>query len=149
MKIHVGNLWTAEADFIGITTNGTITKAGNAVMGRGVALQAKQMFPGIEKELGTMLTNYGNVCHWLRSGSMFSFPVKHNWWEKADINLIALSVKTLVVRGESSPYKKFAIPLPGTGNGKLKPEQVWPLMKKLPNNVTVVIPNDSMLPVAL
>ena len=138
MKVVSGDLWKIEVDYKGITTNGYVTKNGNAVMGRGVALQAKQMFPGIEVELGRSIILTGNHIHFL-SKNLFSFPVKHNWWEKADLNLIKQSVQEL--KDTALIYTKytFAIPLPGTGNGRLTPEEVWPLLTELPDNVIVVI----------
>lgn len=138
MKIILGDLWEVKADYIGITTNGTVTKAGNAVMGRGVALQAKRKFPGIEHQLGQAIKLGGNRIHLLYP-YMFSFPVKHNWWETADLNLIHKSVEELKELANLVYDKIFAISLVGTGNGGLKPEVVWPLLKELPDNVFVVV----------
>lgn len=138
MKTVVGDLWKIKADYLGITTNGYVTKAGDAVMGRGVALQAKQRFPGIERRLGVAIKAGGNRLHLLEPG-LFSFPVKHNWWERADLNLIHQSTSELRELANRLPDRTFAIPLPGTGNGRLKPEEVWPLLQELPDNVTVVV----------
>jgi len=43
MKEVIGNIWNYynKGNWIVITTNGTIKKNGEAVMGRGVALEAK------------------------------------------------------------------------------------------------------------
>ena len=145
MKVVVGDLWEVEADYKGVTTNGYVTKAGNAVMGRGVALQAKRKFPGIERQLGEAILAGGNRPYLLEPG-LFSFPVKCNWWEKADKNLILASVHALAVLATRLSDRDFAIPLPGTGNGRLDPDEVWPLLSELPDNVTVVVWDPSMLP---
>lgn len=137
MKIIKGNLWSIKADYKGIPTNGFVKKNGRAVMGRGVALQARETYKDLDLELGIKILKEGNVIHFL-SHSLFSFPVKHNWWGKADIELIKNSVGELKDIAYSRSYRTFAIPLPGTGNGKLNPEQVWPLLKDLPNNVIIV-----------
>ncbi len=57
-----GDLWNhvGHADAIGITTNGTVKKDGAAVMGKGIAKQALDRFPGIDRRLAAYLTQYGN-----------------------------------------------------------------------------------------
>ena len=145
MKVLVGDIWKVQTDFRGVTTNGFVTRAGNAVMGRGVALQAKRRFPGIERQLGKAITGGGNRVHML-DPCLFSFPVKHNWWQRADPDLIHRSVGELKELADRLPDRSFAIPLPGTGNGGLKPEEVWPLLQDLPDNVVVVVYDPEMLP---
>lgn len=118
-----GDFWEHEADAHVITTNGTIKESGAAVMGRGVARQAKMRFPGIPMYLGSLLQERGNRVHYLgewtradgRSYNLFSFPVKHNWDEPADLELIAKSAAELAV--EASGYHTVAIVRPGCGNG--------------------------------
>lgn len=138
MRVITGDLWDVKVDFIGIPTNGSITAQFRAVMGRGVALQAKKRFPGIEFQLGYALKQGGNHLHWLGPG-LFSFPVKHNWWERADLELIARSARELKALAERMPNHTFAIPLVGTGNGKRKAEEVWPFLVLLPDNVFIVL----------
>jgi O-acetyl-ADP-ribose deacetylase (regulator of RNase III) len=145
MKVLVGDIWKVKADYRGVPTNGCVTKAGNAVMGKGVALQAKQKFPGIERRLGAAIAAGGNRLHLLEPG-LFSFPVKRNWRERADVDLIRQSVRELGELAERLPERTFAIPLPGTGNGGLEPDQVWPLLAGLPGNVAVVVYDRGMLP---
>ena len=60
-----------------------------AVMGRGVALQAKSRFPGIEHALGKLIREYGNhvgviprLAGWPPVAAI-SFPVKHHWRQAA------------------------------------------------------------------
>ena len=58
-----GDMWSAfeEVDLFLITTNSTLTRNGALVMGAGIAKQAKQRFPGIEKAFGTAVqSNCGN-----------------------------------------------------------------------------------------
>jgi len=80
--ITEGNAWNYDgvADAICITTNGYVTKDGRAVMGRGIAKEAKERLPGIDLELGRLLKEEGNVPHilgMLPGGSLIvSFPVK-------------------------------------------------------------------------
>ena len=54
-QFKTGDMWTAytAADIFLITTNATITTRGALVMGRGIARQAKERFPGLDTALGT------------------------------------------------------------------------------------------------
>lgn len=63
LKTVYGNIWDfSDRGAIGIPTNGVVNAAGAAVMGAGLALDAKVEFRGIEIELGKHLTENGNVC---------------------------------------------------------------------------------------
>lgn len=55
-----GNLWEYEADAVCITTNGYTKNNGEAVMGRGCAKEATEMFPKISLYLGQKLKRDGN-----------------------------------------------------------------------------------------
>ncbi len=125
MKEVTGDIWSYPARIRCITTNGDINKAGLAVMGRGVALQATQRWPHIRKTLATYLLADGNKVHNLGAFSVgsgdiliYSFPVKHHWHEKADVSLIVQSAQELVeiVGSYSDP---IVLPKPGCGNGQL------------------------------
>jgi hypothetical protein len=75
------DLWSAEADARCITTNGYIRKNGNAVLGRGVALQATKRFPDLEAQLGQKLATFGNRVHVFPDmefdgATIVTFPVK-------------------------------------------------------------------------
>ena len=137
MRKVTGNLWTVQADHLGIPTNGDVNAKGYAVMGRGVALQATFRYPGIKGVLGGAMARAGKHVTFLYP-KVFSFPVKNHWREEASLTLIAQSVKELTIIAQGLPTHTFAIPLVGTGNGRLKPGQVWPLLETLPDNVLVV-----------
>ena len=92
-----GNIWSylGKADVICVTTNGIIRTDGTAVMGRGIALQAKQKFPDIEKLLASQLKTYGNTPAFLMNGcispnitQIWSFPTKNHWRDPSDLSLI-------------------------------------------------------------
>lgn len=139
-----GSVWgyaENENAVILITTNGFVKKNGDAVMGRGIALQAKTRYPGIEQTLGSMIVQYGNVpCFLLKlhkGASIWSFPVKHNWWEPADLDLIKKSVRWLELT--QNDREIFVTGRPGCGNGKRDWEkEVKPLMLHLPDSVIVL-----------
>lgn len=144
MKELHGSIWIhflAPDHFVCITTNGTIKKNGDAVMGRGNAKQAKIVVPLIDRYLGKYLKLNGNTPGYLKVLTMPAiviFPVKHNWWEEADRKLILKSRAWLVQEAEAHPEKTFHLPRPGCGNGKLDWERdVKRLVSDLPDNVIV------------
>ena len=130
----VGNLWEFPADVRVITTNGFIRKDGACVMGRGCALEAKNKFPGIEHVLGAKIKAYGNHVFFLGEG-LYSFPVKHNWYEKADIDLIRKSAEELAMcvsdGFEDVKEPVVVLPRPGCGNGQLKWYEVKPILEPI------------------
>lgn len=65
MRIEKADLFTYQCDAACITTNGFIKANGEAVMGRGCALEAAQAFPNVPKLLGALITSKGNRVHQL------------------------------------------------------------------------------------
>jgi ribosomal protein L39E len=143
MRIVTGNLWDylSPDEYICITTNGFLKNNGEAVMGRGCALEATRRFPDIAKKLGQHIKKNGNVPAYisLKSGyTVISFPVKHNWYEKGDLDLIKKSALWLQSQAVSQPDMVFILPRPGCGNGQLDWEEVRKVIKFLPDNVLVI-----------
>lgn len=134
MKEVKGNIWyywDKKNTFIVIPTNGYVKRNGQAVMGRGCALQAVQRVPHLPRYLGRLIEEYGNKVFQTAMG-IVSFPVKHNWWEKADLTLIEESCKRLVDLSTLPGFKDstFVMPRVGCGNGKLDWEDVKPILEK-------------------
>jgi len=133
-----GNLWEIEADWRVITTNGFVKKDGRAVMGRGVARQALQRYPGIDRLLGNHLRR-SNRVHVLSEYRLISMPVKYNWWEDADPDLIERSARELAAWADTQGDVSVVLPRPGCGNGGLLWSQVKPLIEDiLDDRFTVV-----------
>jgi len=144
MKEVKGNIWDYhdKGYWIVITTNGTVRKDGACVMGRGVAKQAAIKYPQLPRELGKLIKLRGNVCHVMWGLGIITFPVKHNWWEKADLTLIEKSCKELVQKVcdidefKSDTYPENNWPdevymvRPGCGNGGLRWKDVEPILDK-------------------
>jgi hypothetical protein len=139
MKEIVGNLWDYyNVGFVVcITTNGFVKNNGEAVMGRGCAFEATQRFPDIRKQLGEHILRHGNTPVWLNIG-LVTFPVKHSWWEEADLRLIQESARWLFEAAQSLPQRQFVLPRPGCGNGRLCWADVKPCLEFLPDNVLVI-----------
>ena len=119
-----GNAWNLLKDYnaLCLTTNGTVKANGECVMGRGIALEAKRLFPSIPKVLGRSIRANGNNAVMLgkvKDTFIVSFPVKHHWNEVADIKLIERSAHQLVEMATVNGWTKVLIPRPGCGNGKL------------------------------
>ncbi len=76
MKETQGNIWEIPCKFRVITTNGQVRKDGRLVMGKGIALQARERFPGIDVILGDMVNLHGNHVHVLPELGIASFPTK-------------------------------------------------------------------------
>lgn len=143
MREIKGDLWDVaealQADAVVITTNGFVKKNGEAVMGRGVALEAKQRWGDLPRLLGASIRKFGNKLHAFTlelpngtSQTIITFPVKTNWWEKADPELIYHSALNLKVWAEHLSYniKCIVLPRPGCGNGGLEWERVKPILEK-------------------
>jgi len=114
------------ADAICVTTNGFVKKNGQAVMGAGNALQAREIFKGLALDLGRLIKKNGNIVQIIRFGKIHgkklpivSFPVKHNWWEKADLELIRKSLDQLLAEIKFNQWERVVLPRPGCMNGKL------------------------------
>lgn len=116
-----GDLWTYPADAICITTNGTVKKNGEVVMGKGCAYEATKRIPKIALKLGSLIGHKGNQVYVVNNDEpwLISFPVKHNWWETADIELIEKSACELVSWTNFYGWDSVVLPRPGCGNGKL------------------------------
>ncbi len=128
MKEIVGDLWDiydrdVAASFsmaIVIPTNGTIRNDGANVMGAGLAKDVKQRWPKFPSLFGDRLKAGGNVPYIFPSYRIVTFPVKHNWWENADLKLIRRSAMWLGTGEATSRYEKLYIPHVGCGNGHLE-----------------------------
>lgn len=137
MREQTGNLWTLPADARCITTNGmTRPSDGKAAMGKGCALEARNRFPGLDTYLGLMLHDYGNHVHQLMQAPkqpmgtgtwvLLSFPTKHHWKDKSDLNLIRQSCAELLEVADTEPrWETILLPRPGCGAGGLS----WPAVK--------------------
>jgi hypothetical protein len=145
MREEQTDLWAARGlpdHFIGISTNGFVKRNGEAVMGRGCAAQAARIYPSAPRLLGQHIKRNGNVPGWIgedNDWALIVLPVKHSWWEQADLGLIQMSVVWLREYAENNGIvTTIHVPRLGCGNGRLDwATQVLPLMRHLPDNVLV------------
>lgn len=145
MKEIIGNLWNYHTgrSTVVITTNGYIRSDGALVMGRGVAKEALDRFPGINKRLGALVRGLGNHVHHLSDIGIISFPVKHKFFEDADIHLIQVSSielrELLLMNGLTEVY----MPRPGCGNGRLDWANVRHTIEPYLGDLVTIVNNGS------
>ena len=140
MNITKADLWDLHRanETICITTNGEVKKNGRAVMGRGCARECAERLPETPLVLGNAIRQQGNRVYFYARRNLFFFPVKHAWWERADIDLIRTSIQQL---SEEINYRDCGcvfLPMPGCGNGGLTWTQVAPLFEGCHPHIIVV-----------
>lgn len=150
------DLWTEPCDARCITTNGYVKGNGHLVMGAGVAGQAQERYPKFPKVAGDFVKQHGNHVvtfygNWFIDGFhianydkdpfyFVTFPVKHVWYEDADLELIERSAKELMdVLDQFDNWQKVLLPRPGCGNGRLTWGQVEPVISPILDDRVVVI----------
>ena len=152
-ELEVEDMFLETADAICLTTNGTVKRNDAAVMGRGNALQARRHWYGIDRLLGRLLKKGNKVRVLTRETDaglkylrlprtkgepllcpvpwhIVAFPVKHQWQEEADLDLIRTSAKELRRVIKDRKWKRVLLPRPGCGNGQLRWEKVKPALNR-------------------
>ncbi len=144
-QYRIGDMLSArgECDFFIITTNSTVNKqTKRLVMGRGIARQIRDAYPGIDRKIGyriycEMPEDSEGFYGLLLGRKLGAFQVKRHYADKADLNLIQASAAMLERTAKDNPDRVFFLNYPGIGNGKLSRDQVQPLLERLPNNVVI------------
>ena len=141
---EVGDMWSVweVSDLFLITANASFTAAGTLVMGRGIARQALERFPGLAKALAEALRTPGRRYGLLVSpcwpqARLGLFQTKLRYWEPAAPELIRLATKMLLEWLEVHPGGRVDLNFPGIGNGRLPMSTVCPIIEVLPPNVHV------------
>lgn len=145
MKLKTGDMWKVydEADMFLITTNSFIKQNGALVMGAGIAKQARDKFPGIDLALGSRIQHLGTYGLLLSENwperKLGAFQVKLHFKDSASLQLIEYSCKILTnfIVYNGLEHDKIHLNFPGIGNGKLEIEDVFPIVEKLPDCVTL------------
>jgi hypothetical protein len=146
MQIKIGNLFDSQDDFILVTGNATLRKDGALVMGRGAARQLKDRYPVFPHLVGQYIKDgcypkHNSVAVYgiILIGRFGLFQVKYNWWEEADLDLIKFSVDELCNLYSTGflGTKTVSVNYPGIGNGRRNEQDVYPIISKLPEWVSV------------
>ncbi len=142
-----GDMWSAydDAGLFVITTNATIKRNGALVMGRGIARQAQNRFPELDAALGRRILRicgnqglYGLIIspRWPEA-RLGAFQVKRHYSQPASLELIQHSTATLYAWCVEHPDASVHLNYPGIGNGRLRREDVLPIVSQLPDRVAI------------
>ena len=158
MKTYIGNIWNLmlpeEGYQIVIPVNLGWKTSGENVMGRGLAKEARCLFPGCDKWLGQYQKQIyelfksakvkpndpkfaGQWTAWHDTAPLLFVPSKSlnedapwlSWKNKADPVLIDAGLKNLPEFARVNNIKKIAVPLLGAGNGGLEPAEMKSLIE--------------------
>lgn len=135
-----------ETEGVLVTTNGVVKESGYAVMGKGVAKQANELFK-CSKRLGYLLRASGNQCYHIglykykdRQYHVMSFPTKQHWRFPSTTKRIEQSAIEILKVVNDLNLKKIYLPPPGCGCGQLKWEyQVEPILHRWLDDRFIVI----------
>jgi len=150
----VGELFdeVGRANLLLVTTNASIKRSGQIVMGRGAAKQAAERWPELPSRIvqaaqeadhisSTGFRWYGLVLTdiYEKGTRVGAFQVKEEWWQRANLSIIQLSATMLrgIAVSQSLEFKRVAMNFPGIGNGGRTREEVLPLLADLPRHVFV------------
>ena len=141
MKYAEGNIWEIDGDAICITTNRVILPSGNAVMGAGLALQAKIRYPDLPKWLGNYMNRNGNVVgiYLDAKPTIITVPTKNDWRDISNLKLIEKSLTSLRIIAERKVRERILITPLGCGLGKLNWSVVKPLMEEYLDDTYVCV----------
>lgn len=135
----IGNIWDyQEKAIIAITTNGSVSRNGKAIMGRGVAAQAAGLFQSLSESLGTAIKNGGNHVHYINN-NIVSFPVEHSPFEIPDLHLIKRSAEELAQKADELGWSLIVVPRPGCGGGGLLWKDVKPILENIFDQRFIII----------
>lgn len=136
-----------ECEAAAITTNGIVSKAGLAIMGKGQALEAAKRYSGLSAKLGEYLQRYGNRAFYMGTypdrghlTSLVTFPTKHHYRNNSDLDLITASAQQVKQIADKFKLTKVYLPPVGCGLGKLDYEkQVRSILQKYLNDDRFVV----------
>ena len=143
----VGDLWDfhTKGHWVCITTNGVVNKSGEAVMGAGVALQAKERFPELPRILAKHLKNSGNHPLALPEYNIVTFPTKGHWRNQSIVTLIRDSYLRIITDPVYTLWRSRSkngilyLPRPGCANGGLEWEDVKQELLPMWNRNVIII----------
>ena len=117
MREEIGDLWEAQKrGYIAIPTNGVVDSQGRAVMGKGLALDAKARYPWIPERLGLIIARTGNHVYYFPDAKLFTFPTKGDWKDPSNLGLIRQSAVELKALAWNLTV---FLPRVGCGEGRL------------------------------
>lgn len=139
MQERTADIWSFLGQaVIVVTTNGSLTRDGRAIPGRGVARQAAERFPELFKKLGVLLQTGGNHVHEIIPG-LVSFPVEETPFSLPELGLIRRSAAELCALADQQGWVQVAVPRPGCGGGGMGWEEVRPVLEEYFDDRFIVV----------
>lgn len=123
-----GDIWEyyEQGAWVIITTNASLTKSGQAVMGRGVALQAAERCPTLRSRLGAFLRTIDRSaeaetipCVAFEDLRLICLPVKWNFYDDAEIELVESGARHCMQLLDELGIATIYSVKPGCGSGHL------------------------------
>lgn len=143
MREAFGDIWEMAAELdaplVCVTTNLQVNSSGEAVMGAGIAREARDLYPGVARELGRRIKKGEHSTIYLGvfcddfglTRHLAAFPTKRHWRDRSDLGLIEESAQVLVEVTDLMGFQDVLLPRPGCGRGGLTWAQVQPLIASL------------------
>ena len=140
-----GDIWSRwnHTHLLLVTTNSDVKKDGSLVMGAGIARQARDRFPGIERAFGARVQGYGPSPYGLLVSERWpvarlgAFQSKISWRDPASETVIALGVEKLIAWCRKNYGCRVDLAAPGIGLGNLSFERMEELVRPLPTDVHI------------
>ncbi|SKA18882.1 hypothetical protein SAMN02745119_03045 [Trichlorobacter thiogenes] len=133
------DIWSYQGQaIIAITTNGSLTRDGRAIMGKGVAKQAAERFPELRSQLGRLLQVRGNHVHEILLG-LVSFPVEETPFSLPELSLIRRSAEELRQLADQCGWNAVVVPRPGCGGGGMRWQEVKPMLEEFFDDRFIVV----------
>lgn len=162
MNEQIGSIFAPPESVkaIGITINCIVKNNGELVMGKGVALEAKNRFKNISLEFGKQIFSqkqngkdyFGVYFHKESNLWVFGIPTKYHYKDNSDIDLISKSLNYLnTLVNENFPEFNgieniVALPAVGCGYGNLNwKKQVRPIANKILDGRYVILHQSNKL----
>jgi len=140
-KIKIGNMYHKDVieyyDYICFTSNSTLNKDNELIMGAGTAKVIKDMYNTLPAYFGKEVIKGNNSLIVNNEFNIIAFRTKDNWKEDSKIELIQESLDKLRKFALKNKDKRIALPVPGVTNGNLTEDVILPLLANLPKNVDV------------
>lgn len=144
MRDRVGDLWQEynRGAVVAITTSGALSHKGAALMPRGCAREARDLFPDLPDLLGGLIRQQGHHVFDL-GRRLVSFPVEENPYQLSDLSLIERSCIELVHLADGQGWRRIVVPRPGCGGGGLLWGDVRPILQRYFDERFLVITRES------
>lgn len=123
-----GDIWTYQPCQYRVITVNNVIRSGKLVMGKGVALQCKLKYPGIDSVFAELIKLRGYRVLVYLPRKLIMFPTKYDWRQKSDMELIEKSAQQLKHICDTNSLCEIVMPRPGCGNGGLDWSDVKPVI---------------------